>query len=233
MPASTATAAAWLPPAGDAALQAAVRSADTSTVAPRSLRRGDASHFVAGPVPALADAAPAAAAEWLPPVATPGAAAPSPTAASAPSALPQAPVDTSAPRWHEAFAGRVQWLVDQRVGEARIKLNPPELGAVDVKISLVEDKTYVQLTAATAAARDELAQSLPRLRELFTASGLELGGASVHGGGRGGHAGAGGGGGGYDPAPRYGADLPALELPVPPERGRPGLRAAGAIDVFA
>src|SRR5690606_35703929 len=77
---------------------------------------------------------------------------------------------------------RIQWLVDHRVGEARIKLNPPELGAVDVKISLVDDKTFVQLTAATAAARDELAQGLPRLRELFVASGIALGGASAHGG---------------------------------------------------
>ena len=99
-----------------------------------------------------------------------------------PQAVPGAPVDTRSPTWHEAFASRVQWLVDTQVGEAHIKLNPPELGAVDVKISLVDDKTYVQLTTATAAARDELSQSLPRLRELFTASGLELGGASVHNG---------------------------------------------------
>jgi flagellar hook-length control protein FliK len=103
------------------------------------------------------------------------------TSAPAPQA-PGAPVDTRAEHWHEAFAGRVQWLVDQHVGEARIKLNPPQLGAVDVKISLVEDKTFVHLTAATSAARDELAQSLPRLRELLSSSGLSLGGATVQGG---------------------------------------------------
>jgi hypothetical protein len=38
------------------------------------------------------------------------------------------------------------------------------------------------MTAHAAAARDELAQSLPRLRELLVAGGLDLGGATVTGG---------------------------------------------------
>jgi flagellar hook-length control protein FliK len=120
----------------------------------------------------------------------------------------------------------VQWLVDQRVGEAHIKLNPPELGAVDVKVSLVDDKTYVQLTTATAAARDELAQSLPRLRELLTVSGLELGGASVHNGRD-----------GREPGHHHGASVPErgaafAELGDEPSRGVPR-RVLGRIDIFA
>lgn len=95
---------------------------------------------------------------------------------------PQGSVDTMAERWHDALANRVQWLVDHDVSEARIKLNPPELGAVDVKISLHDDKTFVQLTAHASSARDELTQSLPRLRELLSMNGLELGGATVDGG---------------------------------------------------
>jgi flagellar hook-length control protein FliK len=136
---------------------------------------------------------------------TPAAAAPAhaPTAAHATQSSPQAPdaaaasgapIDTHADHWHEALASRVQVLVDQHVGEARIRLSPPELGSLDVKISLVEDKTFVQLTAATSAARDELAQSLPRLRELFAASGLSLGGATVQSGS--------GGQAGHESAPR-------------------------------
>ena len=112
------------------------------------------------------------------------------TAAAAlpPPASPGAPVDLRSPNWQEAFANRVQWLVDTQVGEARIKLNPPELGAVDVKISLVDDKTYVQLTTATARPRaTSLSQSSAATARAFTRSGLELGGASVHDG-RDGHA---------------------------------------------
>jgi flagellar hook-length control protein FliK len=117
--------------------------------------------------------------DWLPSAGTAGNA--TSTAPSSPS-LPSAPVDVRTPSWQEAFASRVQMLVDQQAGEARIRLNPPELGSVDVTISLVDDKTYVQLTTATVAARDELAQSLPRLRELLTVSGLDVGGASVQNG---------------------------------------------------
>jgi flagellar hook-length control protein FliK len=107
------------------------------------------------------------------------------TAAPAQSALPQSAgdaIDTNAARWHDALASRIQWLVDHDIGEAKIKLNPPELGALDVKIALQDDKTYVQMTAHNASARDELAQGLPRLRELLSAGGLELGGATVSGG---------------------------------------------------
>ena len=126
------------------------------------------------------------------------------------------------------LANRVQWLVDTQVGEARIKVNPPELGAVDVTISLVDDKTYVQLTTATAAARDELSQSLPRLRELFAGSGLELGGASVHNG-RDGHA-SGDGRGTSAAEPRWFAGFadPGDDLAAGPLR-----RSLGRIDVFA
>jgi flagellar hook-length control protein FliK len=172
-------------------------------------------------------------AEWLP---TPAHGAATASAASAgpiaTPAAPGAPVDTRAPNWHEAFANRVQWIVDQKIGEAHIKLNPPELGAVDVKISLVDDKTYVQLTTATATARDELAHSLPRLRELFTLGGLELGGASVHNGRHGHQAGAGNGyGSGGEPRAsqpfeRFSKDRAEASAFAP-------RRSSGRIDVFA
>jgi flagellar hook-length control protein FliK len=135
-------------------------------------------------------------------------------------------VDTTAARWHDALASRVQWLVDHDVGEARIKLNPPELGALDVKISLHDDKTFVQLTAHNSAARDELSQSLPRLRELLSANGLELGGATVSGG----HDGRAGRYSGAEPGPRpFG--FAAASSPEPVMRA--ARAASSRIDVFA
>ncbi len=110
-------------------------------------------------------------------------AAASPTDAAMPAApSSNVPLDTTAARWHEALASRLHWMLDHDIGEARIKLNPPALGALDVKISVHDDKTFVQLVASNAAARDELSQSLPRLRDLLSAGGLALGGATVSGG---------------------------------------------------
>jgi flagellar hook-length control protein FliK len=168
--------------------------------------------------------------DWLPPASAHGATGTAGAAAAPAPAAPGAPVDARAPDWHEAFAQRLQWIVDTQAGEAEIRLNPPELGAVNVKISLVDDKTHVHLVAATAAARDELAHALPRLRELFAAGGLELGSATVldaHGEhfGRGGEARDGGGA-------ALARALPLDELVDEP--AAPGGRLArGRIDVFA
>lgn len=179
-------------------------------------------------LPAVAEAA-SAANEWLPAGHTTTAS--SAHTAAQPAAAAGAPVDLRAPNWQEAFASRVQWLVGSNGGEARITLNPPELGAVDVKVSLVDDKTYVQLTTATAAARDELSQSLPRLRELFAASGLELGGASVHDGGHGSRAGY--GDGRAAPAPVARMLAPLAELAEEPSTAAVPRRSLGRVDVFA
>jgi flagellar hook-length control protein FliK len=164
--------------------------------------------------------------DWLP--AAHGSGTSAAATAAAPAPVSAATVDLRTPNWQETFASRVQWLVGSNAGEARITLNPPELGAVDVKVSLVDDKTYVQLTTATAAARDELSQSLPRLKELFAASGLELGGATVHDG-RGDHrAGQGGRAAAPDPRPIG----PFVELADEPTAAVPR-RPLGRVDVFA
>jgi flagellar hook-length control protein FliK len=219
--------AATPPAAAGGETRAAPPPADVAAPLLRVVQR-DGSHFTLRPVAAAADAAGAPPADWLPPAATQSSAvtATSPPAAPAPA---HTSLDMNAPNWHEAFASRVRMLVDTQVGEARIKLNPPELGAVDVKISLVDDQTFVQLTAATAGARDELSQGLPRLRELLVGSGLELGGASVHSGRDGRHEGGGDAGRG---AARF--DRAVLEPGRLDERATPAPgRAAGRIDVFA
>jgi flagellar hook-length control protein FliK len=216
------TAATALPPVAeiaDAAPRPVRREAAFEAFAlPMTPNAGDAAAPVPNATPALAPSQPHAA--------TTGATAP-PVDASALGAHGAA-IDTRADNWHEALASRVQVLVDQHVGEAHIKLNPPELGSVDIKISLVDDKTFVQLTAGSSAARDELTQSLPKLRELLSASGLSLGGASVHGGSA--------GQGGHETVPRFVAPAYApieFQSDVELEPVRTPARATGRIDLFA
>jgi flagellar hook-length control protein FliK len=221
-----ARAAKAAPPAPGGDMCSAAPPAEVAAPVLRVVQR-DGSNFTLRPVAAI-DAASAAPTDWLPQAAGQ----PSTHAATAPhtmSAPAQPSLDLNAPDWHEAFASRVQWLIDHRVGEAHIKLNPPELGALDVKISLVDDQTFVHVTASSAGARDELAQSLPRLRELLSASGLELGGASVESGRDGRHE-----AGGYAVQAR-GAGLDR-DLPSPGQDERSPAaqrRMAGRIDLFA
>ncbi len=83
----------------------------------------------------------------------------------------------------------------------------------------------MHLPAASSAARDELAQSLPRLRELLSANGLELGGATVSGGQDQRSA-------PYAHAERSIGDLDAGPIAVTP-RQRPSAASSSQIDVFA
>ena len=60
-----------------------------------------------------------------------------------------------------------------------LRLDPPELGRVTVRISMVGDEARVAFTAAQGTAREALEAALPKLREMFEQAGLSLGDAQV------------------------------------------------------
>jgi flagellar hook-length control protein FliK len=65
-------------------------------------------------------------------------------------------------------------LVRDGVREARLQLHPAELGRLQVTVTTEGDQTKVVFTAETAAARDAIEQSMPRLRDMLEQSGLQL-----------------------------------------------------------
>ncbi len=78
------------------------------------------------------------------------------------------------PGFESEFASRVRWLVGQDANRAEIKLNPANLGSIEIRISTEEDKASVTIFAQNAATREIIEQSLPRLREALANSGLSL-----------------------------------------------------------
>ncbi len=76
--------------------------------------------------------------------------------------------------WKEEFGERVRWLIGQKMQTAELKINPPHLGSVDIRIQVQNDQVSVQFQAAHAMVRDALEDSLPRLREILGNSGLDL-----------------------------------------------------------
>lgn len=83
------------------------------------------------------------------------------------------------PGWDQALSDRVVWVVNQKFQGAEIKLNPPQLGPIEVRIQMHHDQAQVSFTAQHGAARDALEAALPRLREMFAANGLGLGDVNV------------------------------------------------------
>ena len=76
--------------------------------------------------------------------------------------------------WSEGVAQRVMMLINQRNSMARIHVNPPELGPVEVRLNVNHDQASVQFLSHSSQVRDALEQSIPRLRDMLETAGLEL-----------------------------------------------------------
>jgi len=76
--------------------------------------------------------------------------------------------------WERAFGERVVWLVGQQIQSAEVRLNPPHLGPVEVRLSLTGQDANISFTVAHGATRDAIEQAIPRLRELFAEHQLQI-----------------------------------------------------------
>lgn len=87
--------------------------------------------------------------------------------------------DIKNPNWSRVVSSRVVWMAQQGMQQAELRLNPPTLGPVDVRLSVQNDQTTVNFIANNATTREALEQALPRLRESFQENGLQLAHADV------------------------------------------------------
>jgi flagellar hook-length control protein FliK len=82
-------------------------------------------------------------------------------------------------RWADSFSERVVWITGQNVQAAEIHIEPPQLGPIEVRVSITNDQANLMFTAPHAVAREAIQTSLPRLQEMLVDSGLTLGNVSV------------------------------------------------------
>ncbi|MGL4711366.1 MAG: flagellar hook-length control protein FliK [Shewanella sp.] len=76
-------------------------------------------------------------------------------------------------------------MVSQGIQHAEIRLDPPELGHMLVKIQVHGDQTQVQFHVTQAQTRDLVEQAIPRLRELLQEQGMQLADSHVSQGNQG------------------------------------------------
>ncbi|MBK1716706.1 flagellar hook-length control protein FliK [Thiocystis violacea] len=77
------------------------------------------------------------------------------------------------------LAEQLKWFLRGGVEAAEMKLHPPSLGALDVRVSMDGDRTQVQFVSSHPIVREVLEAALPRLREALERDGLSLGNVSV------------------------------------------------------
>ena len=136
------------------------------------------------------------------------------------------------PAWDNQVGQKVIWMVGGEEQSATLELNPPDLGPVQVVLNVSNDMASVTFSSQQLEVRQALENSLPRLREMMSESGIALGNASVNSGNNGneqqgqqgsGRSGNGGGAGGGDSA----------VAEVTPRQRTSILGGAGAVDTFA
>lgn len=79
----------------------------------------------------------------------------------------------------DQVAERVQMMLSKNLKNIDIRLDPPELGRMQIRMNMNGDGATVHFTVANQQARDALEQSMPRLREMLAQQGVQLGDTSV------------------------------------------------------
>lgn len=74
---------------------------------------------------------------------------------------------------------KVRWMVNQNNLQADIRLDPPELGAMKVRVSLSGETASVNIVVQSQQAKDLLDSAAPKLRDLLEEQGIQLGQSSV------------------------------------------------------
>ncbi|NNF60054.1 MAG: hypothetical protein HKN06_01850 [Gammaproteobacteria bacterium] len=82
-------------------------------------------------------------------------------------------------RWGDALGQRLVWMTEAGIGRAEIRLNPPELGHIDVRVTVANDEARVAFSVQHGTTREALEAAMPRLRDMFAQQGIELTDASV------------------------------------------------------
>ncbi len=91
-------------------------------------------------------------------------------AAPTPSVTIHASVDSS--EFAQSLSDRVSWMVGNGLNGAKLQVNPPQLGPIELRISVNGDHAQVSMVTHSAVTRDALESSMPKLREMLGAQGF-------------------------------------------------------------
>jgi len=96
---------------------------------------------------------------------------------------PSAPLPVDTPvgsrGWDGEVADKLVWMVGRQEQRAELVLNPPQMGRVEVSLSMSNGQTSALFVSANPAVRDALEAALPRLREILADAGISLGQTQV------------------------------------------------------
>ena len=87
------------------------------------------------------------------------------------------PVGT--PGWTEEIGNHISWLANKSENRADLVLTPPQMGRVEISLSVKGDQAAASFVSSNPVVREALEAALPRLREVLADAGIQLGQAQV------------------------------------------------------
>lgn len=95
--------------------------------------------------------------------------------------LPNLPVNQPVGNtgWSDEVGNHVVWMANRQESRAELVLNPPQMGRVEVSLSISGDQASATFVSGSPAVREALESALPRLREVLAEAGIQLGQAQV------------------------------------------------------
>ena len=84
------------------------------------------------------------------------------------------PVAVDQPQWQESLAQQIILFKRHNIEQAEIRLNPEELGSLQIKLSMHDGKMQLHMAAAVGVVKGILESALPYLRTSLAEQGIEL-----------------------------------------------------------
>ncbi len=76
--------------------------------------------------------------------------------------------------WGQAMGERIMWMMGKGIQGASIRINPPELGPIQVQLSVKNDQASVHMLVQHGVVKEALDASIPRLRDMLHESNMHL-----------------------------------------------------------
>ncbi|WP_020209474.1 flagellar hook-length control protein FliK [Gilvimarinus chinensis] len=74
--------------------------------------------------------------------------------------------------WGDAVGQKILWMAKQNITTAELRLDPPDLGPMQVRVSVQNDQAQITFTSQQTVVREALDQNAFRLREMLAEQGM-------------------------------------------------------------
>jgi flagellar hook-length control protein FliK len=81
--------------------------------------------------------------------------------------------------WDAEVGNHMVWMAGSQASRAELVLTPPQLGRIEISLTMSGDQATANFISASPAVREAIENAIPRLREILADAGVTLGQTQV------------------------------------------------------